>query len=511
MAAKGVEGLSPAKRALLEQALRRRREAAGAAGAIPRRTDTGPAPLSFSQQRIWFLDQWEPGAPTFNGARAIRLRGALDVAALQRALEGVVERHESLRTVIAVREGEPVQIVLDSWSLELPVVDVAATAAAERDEELRRVLRERSRMPFDLSADLMLAPTLIRLGEQEHVLLLRMHHVAADAFSDAILFRELGVLYDGFSEGRAAALPELPITYSDFAAWQRERLSGPLLDELVSYWTRQLEGAPPLLALPTDRPRLPVQRHEGTHHRFALSQEVAEGVTELCRSEGVTVFMTLLAAFSTFLYRITGEDDVVLGSPIANRNNAEVTGLIGFFSNTLALRTRLSGSPSFREVVARARETATGAFAHQELPFERVVQELRVERDPGYNPLFQVNFRAHADARAQLQLAGLETEPIAVDIGFSRFDLALELQLAADGLSGFFEFDQDLFDPATIAGFVEDFAAVLEQAIAEPDAPILALSLPNGARAYARQAAGTPRATSIRRRRSAGADTKGRN
>jgi hypothetical protein len=501
-----IQTLSPAKRALLEQALRRRRAMASGATAIPRRPDSGPAPLSFSQQRIWFLQQWEPGAPTFNGARATRLRGVLDGSALHRALEALVERHDSLRSVIAVRDGEPVQIALDAWTLELPVLDLTSIPADEREVELRRVLRERSRLPFDLSADLMLAPTLLRLADDDHVLLLRLHHIAADAFSDGILFRELGMLYDAFTEGRTPELPELPIRYADFAAWQRERLQGSVLDDLVDYWTQQLEAAPQILRLPTNRARRPVQRHEGSHHEFALPVALAQGVSDLSRGEGATGFVVLLAAFSTFLYRITGEDDIVVGSPIASRNNAEVNGLIGFFSNTVALRTRLGGDPSFREVVRRARETVTSAFVHQELPFERVVHALRVERDPSYNPLFQVNFRAHADAQPQLRLTGLEAERIAIDIGFSRFDLALELQLSPEGLTGFFEFDEDLFDLGTVAGFVEDFRAVLEQVIADPDTPILALSLRRDAREYARTTAGIPQPSPIRRTRGRGGE-----
>jgi Condensation domain len=471
-----IEALSPAKRALLERALRQRRAAAGST--IPRRTGTEPAPLSYAQQRMWFLQQWEPDAPTFNGARALRLRGPLRRDALERGLRTVVQRHESLRTVVDP-QGEPTQQVLDSWRLAVPVLSIDGIGA-EQEQELTRCLRELSREPFDLTSELMLRATLLELGPEDHVLLIRMHHIAADAHSDSVLFAELSELYNAEAAGRAPRLPELPIQYADYAVWQRERLSGALLDELTSYWAHQLEGAPPLLALPTDRPRRPVQRHDGTHHEVAFPRALAEPLLELGRDEGVTFFMVMLAAFSTFLYRISGEQDIVIGSPIANRNNVELQGLIGFFTNTIALRTQLAGNPSFRAVLGRAKETALGAYAHQDLPFDKVVEVLRPKRDPGYNPLFQVNFRAQATKRPELRLQGLTVEPIPVDIGFSRFDLALELELRDDGLGGYFEYDRDLFDAATIIEFVEDLQALLEQVGSDPDLPVLAVPLPRG-------------------------------
>jgi hypothetical protein len=473
-----IEALSPAKRALLERALRQRRTAAALGSTIPRRPDTGPAPLSYAQQRMWFLQQWEPDAPTFNGARALRLRGPLDRDALERGLRTVIERHESLRTVVEA-DGEPTQRVLESWSFAVPVLSLDGDRD-ERERELTRVLRVLSREPFDLTSDLMLRATLLELGAEDHVLLIRMHHIAADAHSDSVLFAELSELYNAGLAGRAPTLPGLPIQYADYAIWQRERLSGALLDELASYWAHQLEDVPPLLALPTDRPRRPVQRHDGSHHAVTFPQALSEPLVKLGREEGVTFFMVMLAAFSTFLYRISGEQDIVIGSPIANRNNVELQGLIGFFTNTIALRTRLAGNPSFREVIGRAKETALGAYAHQEMPFDKVVEILRPKRDPGYNPLFQVNFRAQATKRPELRLHDLSTEPISVDIGFSRFDLALELELRDEGLSGYFEYDRDLFDTETIIGFVEDLRALLEQVGSDPDVPVLAVALPRG-------------------------------
>jgi hypothetical protein len=462
--------LSPAKRALLERALLRDRQAERAKLTIPRRPDARPAPLSFSQQRMWFLEQWEPGSPTFNGARALRLRGQLDRAVLERSLRTIVERHESLRTVV-VPGGQPTQALLDADTFRLEL--------EQQDEPgLTQRLRELSRRPFDLTAELMLRATLIELGAEESVLLLGMHHIAADAHSDSILFAELAELYEAEMSGRTPALATLPIQYADYAIWQHERLQGVALEELRSYWTQALEGAPELLRLPADRPRPPVQRHEGAHHRISLERHLADALIALAREESATFFIAMLAAFCTLLYRIGGEQDIVLGSPIANRNNVELQGLIGFFTNTIALRIQLGGNPSFREVLRRARAAALGAYAHQELPFEKVVEAVAPKRDPSYNPLFQVNFRAQATERPPLRLTGIDVEPISVDIGFSRFDLALEVEAAAGSLRGYFEYDQDLFDHSTILGFEQNLRTLLEQVVADPETPILALALP---------------------------------
>jgi hypothetical protein len=465
---------SQAKRALLERELRRRREAAGAATAIPRRQKGGgPAPVSFSQQRMWFLQQWEPQSPAFNGARAFRLRGPLEVDVLQRAFETVLERHESLRTVFS-GEREPTQVVLEQWSFELEAIH------NDDPEGLKPLLRELSRKPFDLATDLMLRATLVRLGVEDHVLLIVMHHIAADAHSDRVLFSELAECYMAACAGRDPNLPELPIQYSDFAVWQRKRLQGAELDRLTSYWAMALAGSPELLRLPTDRPRPAVQKHEGSHRHFALERGLGDALAALGREQGATFFMTMLAAFAVLLYRLSGEEDVVIGSPIANRNNLELQNLIGFFTNTMALRVQVGGNPSFREVIARARATALGAYDHQDLPFEKVVEKQAPRRDPSYNPLFQVNFRAQATERPALELPGVSIEAVAVDIGFSRFDLALELELGPTALAGYFEYNRDLFEDSTVAGFQEDLGRMLEQVVRDPDEPVLALALEHG-------------------------------
>jgi hypothetical protein len=471
-----LAALSPEERAALAATMRRRQAEARARG-IPRAARTGPAPLSFAQQRIWFLEQWEPGGFTHNGARAYRLRGRVDAAVLERALELIVERHEVLRTVYVVEAREPKQQPLEAWSVSLPIVDLASLPPAERERETERRLRELSREPFDLTTDLMLRATLFRLGPEEHVLLIRLHHIAFDAFSDGIFLGELSSAYSMLSTGEEPDLPELPIQYADFAVWQREHLAGPRMTELVDYWRSALGDAPSILRLPTDGPRRLPQRHEGRHRPVSLPGHLMPAITALGRAEGATPYMVLLAAFTVLLYRISGQDDVVVGTPIANRGQLELQSLVGFFSNTVAMRIRLNGNPSFREVLARARDTAVGAYAHQELPFERVVEELHAPRDPRFNPVFQVNFRAQAEERKPLELVGLEVEPISIDIGFSRFDLALELRFEPDAITGYIEYDLDLFEDSTIDGLAQELASTLEQLLAEPDRTILELNV----------------------------------
>ena len=471
-----LAALTPEARATLRASVRRRQGLDGG-NAIPRRAGGGAAPLSFAQQRIWFLEQWEPGGFTHNGARAYRLRGRLDEPALERALALIVDRHEVLRTVYIVEGREPMQVPLQAWSLDIPVVDLTSTSPEARDGELRRRMRELSRQPFDLTSDLMFRPTIFRLALEEHVLLVRLHHIAFDAFSDRIFLSELSSAYSRLSVGEEPTLPELAIQYADFAVWQREHLSEVRMEQLIGYWRARLDGAPPVLRLPTDGPRRVPQRHEGRHRPVSLSGSLMPAIVELGRAEGATPYMVLLAAFAVLLYRVSGKDDIVIGTPIANRGHVELQSIIGFFSNTVAMRLRLNGNPSFRELLARARETTVGAFTHQELPFERVVEELHPRRDPRYNPLFQVNFRAQAEEGMQLELAGLEVEPISFDIGFSRFDLALELRFESEAITGYIEYDLDLFEEATIDGLAAELKSMLGQLVAQPDRTILELDV----------------------------------
>jgi hypothetical protein len=326
------------------------------------------------------------------------------------------------------------------------------------------------------------------------VLLLRIHHFAADAHSDSIMFDELAKLYAGAVGAEPVDLPAIPVQYADYTLWQEEQLTGARLEQLVDHWRRELEGAPELLSLPTDRPRPPVQRNLGAHRRLTLERELADSLIELARGEGATFYIATLAAFGAVLYRRSGADDIVIGSPIANRTRVELQPVIGFFSNTLALRLRLGGNPSFRELLRRVRDTATRAYANQELPFEKLVEAVSPRRNPSYNPLFQVNFRSQVSPREQLTLAGLQTEVLPVDIGFSRFDLALELELRETALEGYVEYDTDLFDVASADGLIEDLQLLLEQVVSSPDTPLLEIQLPA-------RTASAPSAGRITRRR----------
>ncbi|HEU4754210.1 MAG TPA: condensation domain-containing protein, partial [Armatimonadota bacterium] len=369
---------------------------------------TAPLPLSFAQERLWFLDRLEPGSATYNILAAWRLGGALDERALERSLGEIVRRHEALRTTFTEVDGSPVQVIAPSGAFALPVEDLSALSGADREAALRRRAGDEARRAFDLSAGPLFRAALLCLGEEEHVLLLSMHHIVSDGWSMGVFFRELSALYAAYREGRESPLPELAVQYADYAVWQREQLAGEVLDRQLAYWRERLADAPALLELPTDHPRPGVQTFRGAHEPIELPLELLERLRALGRSEGATLYMTLLSAFQVLLGRYAGSEDVVVGSPIAGRTRGEVEELIGFFVNTLVLRTDLGGDPSFREVLGRVREATLGAYEHQELPFEKLVAELQPERSLSHSPLFQVMFTLQNDGAGESALAGLE-------------------------------------------------------------------------------------------------------
>jgi hypothetical protein len=354
-------------------------------------------PLSYAQQRLWFLDQLYPGSPLYNIPAAVQLNGPLHVRALQHSLNAIVRRHEVLRTTFAVIEGQPVQAVMPQFTLTLPVIDLGLLPTSERATEVQQRITTEAQTPFDLIRGPLLRATLLRLGEAEHVLLLTMHHIIADGWSIGVFVRELATLYETFSTGKPdttswSPLPELPIQYADFTVWQREWLEGGALEEQLRYWQRQLGGSLPVLALPTDHPRPAVQSFHGAKHTLALPLALTEALKALSQQEQSTLFMALLAAFKVLLHRYTNQTDIVVGSPIANRRLAATEELIGFFVNTLVLRSDLSENPSFRALLARVRESCLGAYTHQDVPFERLVEVLQPVRDPSHSPLLQVLF-----------------------------------------------------------------------------------------------------------------------
>jgi hypothetical protein len=360
---------------------------------IPRRSEAGAAPLSFAQQRLWFLQQMEPGSPAYNMPHAVRLVGQLDVEALRRAFQAITARHEALRTTISEGEDGPVQVVALPSEFPLDITDLSSLPRGEREAEARRLAMSHAQAPFDLTEDPPLRAYLLRLAEREHVLLRTVHHIVSDAWSLGVFDRELAALYDGLVTGRQDPLPELPIQYADFSVWQRRRMESDALQRQLVYWKRQLEAAPPLLELPGDRPRPAASSYRGAEASLLLPENLRVALRALSRKEGGTLFMTMLAAFQLLLARWSGQRDVVVGAPIAGRTHVELEGLIGFFVNTLVMRTSLSGNPSFQELLARVRDTALDAYSNQELPFERLVEELQPERSLNYNPLFQVLFR----------------------------------------------------------------------------------------------------------------------
>jgi amino acid adenylation domain-containing protein len=462
--------LTPAQRKLLEL---RRAQQSGAApssaadpAAIPARGEE-PAPLSFSQRRLWFLDRMEPGSAFYNLPSAVRLRGALDVPALERALGEVVARHAVLRSVFREVAGEPVQAPLPPRPFALPV-DVLSDAG---DDALRAALAAEARLPFDLAEGPPFRARLLRIGAEDHALIVTLHHVVGDAWSFGVLFRELGALYGAFAAGEPSPLGPLPIQYADYAAWQRRHGTPEALAPQLDWWTERMKGAPDLLELPADRPRPAVQKFRGGRHRMELSAALTERLRQIGGEQGATLFMVLLAAWQTLLARHTGRDDVVVGSPIGGRNRAETEGLIGFFVNTLALRTDLSGDPSFRELLQRVRRTALDAYARQDLPFETLVEALRIPRDLSRQPLFQAMLMLHRPQAAHA-LPGLECEPVEADPGTSIFDLGLYAWDRPEGLHTRLEYNADLFDAATAARFVDRFRTLLEGVAANPDAPL---------------------------------------
>jgi amino acid adenylation domain-containing protein len=436
--------------------------------ALPR---TGPLPLSYAQERLWFLDQWSPGGFAYNVPQAVRLAGGLDRTALARGLTEVVRRHETLRTAFPVADGgRPIQVIGPPPAVvPLPLVDLAGLPADSREPAARALVAAEAQRPFDLARGPLLAAFLLRLEGREHVLLLNLHHIVSDGWSTGVLIRELGALYQAFVAEQPSPLPELPLQYADFAQWQRRWLSGDTLAQHLAYWRERLAGAPGLLELPADRPRPPVQSFRGASLFFTLETPLSETLRSLAQREGATLFMVLLAAFDVLLSRATGQEDLVLGTPIANRNQTEIEGLIGFFVNTLALRADLSGDPTFTGLMAQVRETTLGAYAHQDLPFEKLVEELKPERDPSYTPIFQTLFVLQNAPLPAIALPGLCLAPLAFDGGTAKFDLTLGLMDGEPALTGWIEYNTDLFDPPTAGRLLAHWRNLLAELAASPE------------------------------------------
>ncbi len=436
---------------------------------VSRAAGTGIA-LSFAQQRLWFLDQLEPGSGFYNLPVALRLLGALDVEALEKALNEIIERHESLRTRFATLAGQPVQIISAEWNVQLGVEEVSAGSEAERSQDVARRAEAEARKGFDLAAGPLLRVNLLRLSADEHVLLLTMHHIISDGWSMGILVREMAALYEAHRSGVNTELAELPIQYADYTLWQREYLSGEVLAEQLSYWTKQLAGAPAVLELPSDRPRPEEQSYRGAQHPVEFKASLVEQLRDLSRREGVTLYMTLLAAFDVLLYYYTRNEDIVVGTDVSNRNLIEVEGLIGFFVNQLAMRANLAGDPTFNELLKQVRKISLEAYAHQEIPFDRLVDALKQKRSLKFSPLFQVKLILQNTPMGVLETPGLTLSPVAIKFGTAQLDLILRLTEVEQSLFGSLEYSTDLFDTSTVTRMLRHFERLLEELLKRPEA-----------------------------------------
>ncbi|MFL6291648.1 MAG: condensation domain-containing protein, partial [Thermoanaerobaculia bacterium] len=433
-------------------------------------------PLSFSQERLWVLDRMDPGNPAYNISVAVRLSGRLDAGALAGSLTEIVRRHAVLRSVFSERDGEPVQILGAAEPVPLPEIDLAALPAPVRETEARRLSRGFARLPFDFARGPMLRALLVRFEPDEHAAFCAMHHIASDGWSMGVLIGEVSALYAAFCEGRPSPLPELPVQYLDYARWQRGWLTAEVLERELAFWREALAGVP-VLQLPTDRPRPPFQTFRGAVRSFTVPAATAAALKGLSQRQGGTLFMALLAAFAALLQRYSGQDDVAIGSPTANRTRSQLEELIGFFINTIVLRTDFSAAPGFESLLVQVRRASVAAFAHQELPFEKVVFELQPERNLAVSPLFQVMFAMQNAPTGTLSLPGLTLRPFATEIGTAKLDLTLNVVERAGGLAGSLEYNTDLFDRSTAERLLGHFGRLLEGVAAEPGTSVADLPL----------------------------------
>ena len=471
-----LANLSPAKRGILELQLERNRARAGLLEAVPRRSAGDPVPASYAQQRLWFLNQLETDSAFYNVPIARRLRGRLDIDALRRAIEKLTMRHEALRTNFADRDGKPIQVISETPRFAFNIVDLRHLKDSAIENEVARLTRAEADLPFDLSADPLLRVKLLLQGEEDFVLMITMHHIVSDGWSMEVLVRELAALYEEFTIGTPAQLPELPIQYADYSVWQREWLESETMENQLSYWRRQLHGIPSLLELPRDRPRPPVQSYRGNLLTLVVPSALAQQLNEFSRKEAVTLFTTLLAAFQTLLWRYTGQSDIVVGTPVANRNRPDIEGLIGFFVNTLVIRSKLSANLTFREFLGHVREVVLNALANQDLPFEKLVDDLQPERRLSLTPLFQVNFTLQKQ-RPPFAFNGIEVERLPSERTTSKFDLLLTALERPEHLALTVEYNTELFDDSRMDRMLSHYQRLLESIVADPEVRISQLPI----------------------------------
>ena len=467
--AQRIAALPPSRRALLELLLIEESAGSGDGPAVAGPwTETRTAPLSFGQQRLWLQDRLAPGSAAYNTATALRLQGPLDPPLLRRCFAEIARRHEILRTTFAESDGVPLQVVGPPAPVELPVVDLSGLPETARGGELQRLANTELLRPFDLVRGPLSRVLLARLAAAEHALLITMHHIISDAWSMGVLTRELAAIHGAFRVGRPSPLPELLLQYADFARWQQRWLAGPALAEQIAYWRRRLDGAPEVLEVPTDRPRPAVRRFRGGMRTARLSAELAAALRALCRERGATLFMALLAVFEALLQERTGKTDLVVGADVAARTLPEAEALIGFFVNQLVLRVDAGGDPTFAELLERVREAALGAFAHQDVPFGRLVEELAPRRTLSRNPLFQIMFGLYNVPEADLDLGGVAVSPLEIEGGAAVFDLSLYAAESGEELLLMLRYDADLYEAATADRLLADFEILARRAVAAP-------------------------------------------
>jgi amino acid adenylation domain-containing protein len=441
---------------------------------VPR---SGTLPLSFGQERLWFLHKFNPSSPAYNLPVAVRLQGSLDRNLLERVLSEIVRRHESLRTTFPAIDGQPIQVIHPARPVNLSVINLADLPKQELEAAAHRLVVEEAQSPFDLATGPLLRAILLQLGEDDQIIIFTLHHIISDGWSTGVLVREVVQLYEAFSKEDPSPLKELPIQYADYAHWQRQWLQGSTLNEQLLYWKKQMDGAPPVMELPTDRPRPPVLTFDGSTQKFTLSAELSHALRALSRRESATYFMVLLAAFKALLHRYTGLTDILVGTPIAGRNGVETEHLIGFFVNTLTLRTDLSGDPTFRELLGRVRKMALEAYVNQDVPFEKLIEELHVERRLSHNPLFQVMFAVQNAPTSQLVLPGLSLHQVETPNTTAKFDLALTMIESGEYLHGSVNYNTNLFDACAIERLIQHYKLMVEGVTANPDQTLSSISI----------------------------------
>lgn len=465
--------LSPGKKALLEKWKGGKLQA----DVIPTRQDYQNIPLSFSQQRLWFIDQLYHGSSFYNIPIAFHIQGNLNIAALEQSLNEIIKRHEVLRTTFRLVNGEAVQEIALQSTWDLPIINIEHLSDKNWEAEVKEFAAEEAKKPFNLAKGLLVRATLLRLSEEEHILLVIMHHIITDGWSCGVFLRELSTLYAAFSKNQPSPLPKLPIQYADFTIWQRDRLKGEFLATQLNYWKQQLQGELPVLQLPTDHLRPNLTTFTGAKQYFTFSTSLTNALKQLSQREDATLFMSLLAAFNILLYRYTDQEDILIGSPIANRNRPELEGMLGLFVNTLVLRNNLSGNPSFRELLHRVREVTLDAYAHQDLPFEMIVEELQPERDLSRNPLYEVMFVLQNTPGSVEEVSGLTLRTLEFDSGTAQLDIFLSMSESEEGLTGCLEYNTDIFDSTTISQFINNFQTLLDNIVANPEQELSELSI----------------------------------